>query len=296
MRALRPIKRTGPAECLFYSGLDPLSVLKRTRPADCLVASGLDPLSVRNLDLLAHMALICVYAREAQALGSVGPPAAAPAMASPHFRSSRERAEEEVCTQGPLREAVVQIEWACNVLESWSRWLFFQWVIVPKRVRKIWSHYGAIGMDERPTSGHDPMNVTYACALHILSRFSLSQNEFNEVFAQNNGTLGDLVESILGYAWWMRYRRGTDSLFMLENTLRAELSMLWRPTDFTDTWSSWLFRYDFEPAVPWLEKLVLNCEVLLRERPDDFGDEDRWRDSYEWLRRVGDVPRGPRLA
>ena len=163
-------------------------------------------------------------------------------------------------------------------------------------MRKIWSHYGAIGMDQRPTSGHDPGNATYACALHILSRFTITRNEFAEVFRRNNGSLGDLIESILGYAWWMRYRRGTDSLFMLENTLRAELWMNWRPTDFTDTWRTCLCRYDFEPAVPWLEKLVLGCEVLLRERPDAFGDEDRWSDSYEWLRRVGDDPLGLRLA
>ena len=100
MRALRPIKRTGPAECLFYSGLDPLSVLKRTRPADCLVASGLDPLSVRNLDLLAHMALICVYAREAQALGSVGPPAAATILPLPRLpRAQRSAMPQDVMQQ-----------------------------------------------------------------------------------------------------------------------------------------------------------------------------------------------------
>ena len=70
---------------------------------------------------------------------------------------------------GPMRHIVVQIECASNVLVEFSRWLFLTWVPrTPKRVRKVWSHYGAIGSDERPFSGLDPGNRVYAFAAKVM--------------------------------------------------------------------------------------------------------------------------------
>ena len=200
------------------------------------------------------------------------------------FRVSRERAELEVLSQGPLRNPCVSVEWASNVLEPLVRWIFTYWIGVRKRVRKRFSHYGALMALEIPGSGRDPGNRVYAVALLVAGNNALSPDLYWEVSRRNQEALGDLLESVMGYAWWLRYRRDVPNLREFSGYFRAELNLDWSNQDFFDLWEEWEKRHKLLEWVPWIEQLTLGAETLITMLPRKFLVPAECAEDYDRVR------------
>ena len=220
--------------------------------------------------------------RTVHARGCVGAMATIPVA----FRYSRERAELETANLGPLRPAIVNVEWACNNLEPLMLWIVTTWINVRKRVRKLFSHYGALEATSVPKSGRDPQNRVYSLAITIAGFKALDENRFYEVSSRNLGSLGDLFESILGYAWWLQYRPEVFDFHEFCELLRSELNVRWRPDDFINTYVLWEQRYELLQWAPWIEQIVQGCEVIYNRGGLWFqvGVPKDWAWAYEALR------------
>ena len=201
------------------------------------------------------------------------------------FRVSSELAQIEVLTpQGPLREIIVRIEWASNALEDFARWFFVTWAGTPQRFRKVFSHYGAICAEATVFSGYDPGNWVYAFSLTRLSDKALTPNEYQwSVSSRSLVNLGDLVESLLGYAWWLRHRPYDGDFASFSVTLRAELPFT-TEQDIHCAWLVWQQQFAVGHWAGWLERLVVACEMLLGQRAEAFALRANWDIPYEVLR------------
>ena len=199
------------------------------------------------------------------------------------FRVSRERAESEVRNQGPLRTHIVSVEWASNVLEPMVRWLVSDWIGVRKRVRKGFSHYGALLATGMPGSGRDPGNRVYAVALLVAGRW-LDPDSYWELGRRNQEGLGDLLESILGYAWWLKYRGNLQNLAEFEQLFRSEITLDWQREDIEGMWNALQEHYELERWVPWIEQLVLGAEALMTMLPQKFKLQSEYPEDYDSVR------------
>ena len=199
------------------------------------------------------------------------------------FRVSRERAELEVLTQGSLRYHCVLVEWASNVLEPLVRWILTYWIGVRKKVRKCFSHYGAVMACERPGSGRDPGNKIYAVALLVAGDMALDTQSYWELSRRNEETLGDLFESVLGYAWWLRYR-GDVSRREFGRLFYAELMIKWCPKDLDHLWDEWEKQHPLEEWVEWIEQLAMGIESLVHLLPRAFHRLSTVSEDYDRVR------------
>ena len=160
-----------------------------------------------------------------------------------------------------------------------------RWINVRKRVRKVFSHYGALLSTHESWSGRDPCNRIYGLALIITGSNSLTNDEFWEISRRNLGSLGDLLESILGYAWWLRYRSDVREYHEFVELLREDLDIGWQSSDFRHCWELWEQRVALMEWAPWVERLVLAVEELAKHMPHDvFYDRSQWERTYEFLR------------
>ena len=202
------------------------------------------------------------------------------------FWNSVERAELEVFHQGPLRPTLISIEHAGYNLRPLVRWIVKRWVHVRHRVRKVFSHYGALLSNQRTKSGRDPCNRIYSLALIITSHDTLTNHEFWEISRRNLESLGDLLESILGYAWWLRHRSEVHEYHEFVELLREDLDIGWKSSDFRHCWDLWVQRVQLMEWAPWVERLVLGVEQLSWHFPlDVFYNRSKWEEAYESLRR-----------
>ena len=117
-----------------------------------------------------------------EALGLRKPPVTALA-----FWNSIERAELEVFHRGPLRPTLIMIEFSGYNLRPLVRYIVNRWIHVRKRVRKVFSHYGALLSDYKLQSGRDPCNRIYGLSLIITSMNTLTNDEFWELSRRNLG-------------------------------------------------------------------------------------------------------------
>ena len=200
------------------------------------------------------------------------------------FRTSWECADMEVVRLGPFRPIFVSMEWAINNLAPLMHWITNTWVGVRKRVRKTFSHYGALMMTHEPMSGRDPGNRVYAFALHVVGNAVLTETEYYELERRGSESLGDIFESILGYAWWLRYRPQVNDIGRFEELLRRELDVLWLPDDIGHLWEVWEALFPLEGWRPWIERLVLGAEALQWQLPDRFFNRATWVDEFEIMR------------
>ena len=200
------------------------------------------------------------------------------------FRVSRERAESEVRNQGPLRTHIVSVEWASNVLEPMVRWLVSDWIGVRKKVRKGFSHYGALMATALPGSGRDPGNRVYAVALLIAGDRALDPDSYWELSRRNQEGLGDLLESVLGYAWWLRYRGNVRTLMEFARLFCSEINLGWCREDIEGMWNALEERHALERWVPWIEQLVLGAEALMTMLPRKFKLQSEYTEDYDFVR------------
>ena len=201
------------------------------------------------------------------------------------FQNSVERAELEVFHRGPLRSTLIDIEYAGYNLRPLVKWIVKKWINVRKRVRKVFSHYGAILSTRRKWSGRDPCNRIYSLALIITSMQSLTNDEFWEISRRNLGSIGDLIESILGYAWWLKHRSEVRDYGEFVELLRGDLDIGWRSSDFRHCWDLWEQRLTLMEWAPWIERLVLGVEEFAKHMPlDVFYDRKQWEQAYDRVR------------
>ena len=199
--------------------------------------------------------------------------------------------------QQELRPLLVRMVHITNVLEPWTRWLSWFWYGLPFKVRKTWSHYGALVMNEVPFSGRDPSNRHWAWCFHLLADFTVEAT--CELWPCNAETLGDIMEGVLGYWWWLRYRGGrgianeAEFLELLFNDWPD-----WRRPDWLTPlsrhlmWQVWRQQFQLGWVAELIEELTMSCEALERRRPDLFTDglEPRECSSRFDELRVGRIP------
>ena len=107
---------------------------------------------------------------------------------------------------------------------------------------------------------------------------------YTELAQRNQESLGDLFESLMGYAWWRKYRGGVQDLDEFSQLFRSELDIYWDESDFLQLWEVWQEHHTLETWTPWVEQLVSGAEVLMVQQPTRFLIRSRYADDYEWIR------------
>ena len=139
---------------------------------------------------------------------------------------------------------------------------------------------------ELPGRGRDPGNRVYAVALLVAGDKALSPDLYWEVSHRNQEALGDLLESVMGYAWWLRHRRDVPNLREFSMLFRAELHYTesWRNEDFFNLWAEWEKRHQLIEWVPWIEQLTLGAETLMTMLPLKFLVPAECPEDYDRVR------------
>ena len=107
--------------------------------------------------------------------------------------------------------------------------------------------------------------------LTLMAVTALSHDHFiANVLSLNCESLGDLIESTFGYAWWHMHRANwsfkafTEALVEQFRGRTLPLTQV----DLDNSWHSWQQQHALELVVPWLELIADSCEFLL---VDDLG-------------------------
>ena len=165
------------------------------------------------------------------------------------------------------------------------------WFGLPQQVRKTWPYYGALHATYTLFSGRDPCNYVYAFAWRCQSG---ELPHWHPIHECNHGTLGDIIESLLGYCWWLDHRPGVpDAAIFRERVLADFHRGRWSvPRVVTDAmWETWRLQLPLRPVVALMEELVLLCEELIRQRPGLFtrNSASFWDWHFEGIR-LGAIP------
>ena len=97
---------------------------------------------------------------------------------------------------------------------------------------------------------------------------------YTELAQRNQESLGDLFESLMGYAWWRKYRGGVQDLDEFSQLFRSELDIYWDESDVLQLREVWPEHHTLETWTP----------VLMVQQPTRFLIRSRYADDYEWIR------------
>ena len=142
----------------------------------------------------------------------------------------------------------------------------------------MWAHYGALAQGPAVWSGRDPGNVCWNFAWSILvAEFPPDSNLQNFTSLKNSG---NMIEGLLGYAWWRIHRKGLKGVDV-DNRCWQELpaKMTISSSDVAAFRAIWETGFALESWHQWLGELAIACEALMQSYPALFPSE-----KADWAR------------